>query len=206
MTIPARSRFPLGYFDNQLASWEARWAEERALQEDVGKLRSKMRRLTGEETPLMADKVVNYGPYAAGLQAAWDLCAKHVTNLALAWDEAAVNGAVRQALRALGLPHSINGFMALVRTSEFEAFRRDVEFIRCLAAQKEAFEKLPTVMAATMAREHRLWEARRRLYTVAEKEEEARALMLEGAAELDGDDIAAALEAAGKVEDGQTGE
>lgn len=205
MTIPARARFPLGYFDAKEKSWEARWAEERTLQEDVGKLRSKLRRVTGEEEPLMG-KLVEYGPIAAGLQAAWDLCARHVTNLAGAWDAAALNGEVKKAMRALGLPHSVNGFMALVRTEEFEAFRRDVEFMRCLASQKAAFDLLPNVMAHTMAREHRLWEARRRLYTVAEKEEEARQLLLEDAAAVDGDDIAAALEAAGKVEDGEVGE
>lgn len=192
----ARSRFPLGYFDNQAASFQARWAEERALQKDVADLRARLRRVTGEEAPTMA-AFVDYGRYVAGFQAAWDLAQKHRGNLAAAWEEASLLKSVLDALTGMAQPRTVTGLMGMFRCAEFEAFRRDVEFFQCLSAQKRAFELLPNTMAHTMTREHRLWEARRRLYTTAQEEEEAQKLLLEDGA-LDAGDIQAAMQALGE--------
>lgn len=165
----ARERWGASISHTSGPSESVREEEERALQDEVKAFRAKLRRINGE-TAHEVTWYVAYSKWLDGFQEFWDVLQATNGSLAKTWEKVQFNVKVRSVMREMNLPHEPESLITMCRSEEFEAFRRDAEFAKCLSAQKFAFELLPQAMARTMAREHRFWEVRRRHFSLDKHE------------------------------------
>jgi len=151
--------------------------------------------------PLLRWAGVDYGPYVKAFDELWACIEKHG-----GWGEETLrqcksNVHIRQAMGALHMgPVTLPGLTNLVKTDEFEAYRRDVTYLRCLAAEKRSHDKLPDLIADHVVREHAYEAGQRRTAMVKDENERLVAEALDDA-DIDGDDIAAMLDGIGAVVD-----
>lgn len=165
----ARERWGASISHTSGPSESVREEEERAIQDEVKAFRAKLRRINGE-TAHEVTWYVAYSKWIDGFQEFWNVLMECNGDLAKTWTKVQFNVKVRSVMRELNLPHEPESLITMCRSEEFEAFRRDAEFAKCLSAQKFAFELLPHAMARAMAREHRFWEVRRRHFSLDKQE------------------------------------
>jgi hypothetical protein len=202
-TRTASQRFPLAWHQRQGAATQARWTEELDLQSQVKAFRAQLMRVLGMsdeqwETAqqILMGKLVPYAEFADAFESVWSELGRGVSVDAL-WTACQGHRDVRQMMTTLGIPMSVEGLGVLLRCAEFAAWRRDKEFLECLAANKAALERMPEVMASQIAREHRYWEARRRVMSIKDSADQAQRGALDDL-DVDENDIAAAMAALGK--------
>lgn len=193
-----RSRFPVGAFEAVREYRLARWAEEKAIRRDIQLFRRRMYEVVGmNEQPTFLAAGAKYD--AAACSRLTEIIRSNADPYAV---EQAVqrDNAIMRWMNRGGYDLNNEGIQAAVRSQEYECYRRDREFLECIAAQDKAFEQLSHVMATTMTREHRYWEARRNLSSIGKLHDVAMEKQLEDGA-VDEHDIEAALKAAGESDD-----
>ena len=193
--VDARSRFPLGATGYNKAFEVNRWKCEAALKREVIAFRAKLYRSCGmAEHPSMLKAGIMYAPMVKGFDALWRILEQAGGWGAEVLDECAGNADVRAALKLLNLgPVSLESLSAAVKSNEFEAYRNDVTYLRCLAAERKAFEMLPKIMGAQMARDHSYEQVRKKSAAFRD-ETEQRMVELQEDGDVDGDDISAMLD------------
>jgi hypothetical protein len=191
----ASQRFPLGVFNARKRCRDLRIKQDVRLRGELSSFRAKLYRAAGmQEHPSMADAGVRYDHLAAGFDALWRIIEQAGGWSTATLAECAKNAAVRDAIKAMGLGAVTMESVALAsRSDEFLAYRRDCEYLRCLAAQKKAFEFLPRMMCDAMIREHRFLEAIQKRDAVQDSAQRNIDEMLDDA-DVDADDIGALLD------------
>lgn len=195
----ATRRFPLRALTGAGDKFERRRSERRA-RAALADFRAALVRVLEMhdlgEYPLLGE-FVDYTPCLRGFEAMWRIVEKHNGWAAEAVDECRQNVDVKMALRELKLlPVTLEHLVMAFRSKEFEAYRADAEYLRCLAAEKRAHSMLPQVIADTIVREQRYMEGFRRSEALQERLDAANRRALEDGGHLGADEneLAAFLE------------
>lgn len=193
--LTARQAFPLAAFEDVPKWRKARWREEILLRALHLKFVARMQYVTGVQDPALwttSEVGMDYTDLADGFSALMKACQRNK----MTWDNAVLkecveNTAIHRAARILGLaPITLESLGLMMRCKEFAGWRRDQEFLACLGAEQEAIERLPTVMAQQIVREHRHTFARRKLGLLTDLEELAREeAMADGVTGTDVDEL-----------------
>ncbi len=189
----ASARFPLNAF-NRKQKWERRHQEE-AIQHQLVDYRARLARATGMTDKLqLLGRFKDYMPVLRGFEAAWRIVEQNNGWGVETVEACAQNADVRVALGHMGLmPPTMENLVLLFKSQEFEAYRSDSEYLRCLAAEKRAHEHLPRLIADAIAREHRYSEGNRRSAALYDAVREANQQILNGGRKVDEDDLEAFL-------------
>lgn len=169
----ASKRFPLNGFKR---SYTDRKDQEERQRLALVEYRERIARATGMDdvrSPLLG-RFVDYLAMLRGFEAMWSIVEKHNGWSSAVLEECHGHADVKAAMQALDLvPITLETLVAAFRTPEFEAYRSDAEYLRCLAAEKQAHDVLPKVIADAIVREQRYMEGYRRSAALNEAIERA---------------------------------
>lgn len=158
----ASRRFPLNQFGR---SYTDRKVQEQRQRQALAEYRERIARAAGMDdlrSPLLG-RFVDYMPVLRGFDAMWRIVEKHGGWASETVQECHGHADVKSALAYLDLlPVTLETLVAAFRSPEFEAYRSDAEYLRCLAAEKKAHALLPQIVADTIVREQRYMEGYRR--------------------------------------------
>ena len=192
----ATRRFPLNAFSRGART--ARREAERKVRASLVEFRARLVSAQGMDDlrdPLLGE-FVDYRACMAGFEAMWRIAERHNGWATEAVSECMAHADVKVALANLGLlPVSLQNLVLAFKSPEFEAYRSDSEYLRCIAAEKRAHELLPQVIADTIVREQRYMEGFRRSAALNERMERAtRQRLEENGQVVDVDEFSAYLE------------
>lgn len=176
----ASKRFPLNGY--QRSYYTDRKAQEERQRQALAEYRERIARAAGMDdirSPLLG-RFVDYMPVLRGFEAMWRIVEKHNGWSSEVLEECHGHADVKIALGYLNLlPLTLETLVAAFRSPEFEAYRSDAEYLRCLAAEKKAHDVLPKVIADAIAREQRYMEGYRRSAALNEAIERANERLLD---------------------------
>lgn len=195
--MKASERFPLGAAANAKAVQIARWKQEQRIREETKRFRAGLYRACGmKEDPTMEKAgVVSYAPMAKGFDALWRTIEQSNGWSAQTLDACAGNADIRAVLKLLGLgPVTMGSVVAACKTIEFEAYKSDTLYLRCLAAERKALEMLPKLIAGQVTRDHMFASVYQRREAFRDEAEQQAALIQQDVDDMDGADVAALLD------------